>query len=104
MAGGDGPGSDLAHAGVHREAEQALASVSGAFPQTPIGPGAPTAVRRALADWGVTRVVLPHERWLPAYDQAVDPVRARALVTAAVGHPPTSESGSWVWVVGRSGG
>jgi hypothetical protein len=103
MAGGDGPGSDLAHAGVHREAEQALASVSGAFPQSPIGPGAPTAVRRALADWGVTRVVLPHERWLPAYDRAVDPVRARALVTAAVGHPPRSESGSWVWVVGAGG-
>ena len=99
MAGGDGPGSDLSLAGRHRAAQEALMAVSGAFPTTPLGPTSIPAVARALRDWRVTRVVLPIDRDLPAYDRAVSPAAAAALITGATGRLPARVDGSLVWSV-----
>ena len=99
MAGGDGPGSDPAQAGTHRRAQEALMAVSGAFPPRRIDAASVPEVAAALHDWGVTTVVLPLDRGLPAYDRATEPVAAAALITAATGRAPTSEDGALVWTV-----
>ena len=46
---------------------------------------------------GATRVVLPDQPGLPAYDQPFAPVAAAALITAALGEAPTLQARAWVW-------
>ena len=97
MAGGDGPGSDPSMAGTHRYAQEALMTVSGAFPSTALDEASVPAVAQALHDWGVTTVVLPIDRNLPAYDRPMQPVAAAALITAATGRLPAVHQQALVW-------
>ena len=99
MAGGDGPGSDPSKAGLHRRAQEALMAVSGTFPATRLDESSVPAGARALVDWRVTRVVLPVDRGLPAYDRATQPGAAAALITAATGQLPSVESEALVWSI-----
>ena len=97
MAGGDGPGSDISKAAGQGQAELALLAVSGSLPPHELRRNSPMALRRALAVWNVDAVVLPVEPGLPAYDRALDPVGAAALITAATGRSPIRERGALVW-------
>ena len=97
MAGGDGPGSDPSMAGTHRHAQEALMTVSGTFPSTALDAASVPAVAQALHDWGVTTVVLPLDRDLPAYDRPLQPVAAAALITAATGRLPAVHQQALVW-------
>lgn len=97
MAGGDGPGSDLAFAGRDRLAQELLAFVSGEFVPSTVTPTGIVAVRRALHDWGVDEVVMPVEPTLPRYDQPFLPNQAAGLLTAATGKVPRSQAGALVW-------
>ena len=57
-----------------------------------------TAVRRALAGWGVTDVVVPAPSELvPASERAAPTAWALGLLTLAVGRPPVYADGAWVW-------
>jgi hypothetical protein len=97
MAGGDGPGSTPGGVGRHPLAQELLAGVSGSLGAPPVTASGIAAVRAALDDWGVTRVVLPDQPGLPAYDQPFAPVAAAALITAALGEAPTLQARAWVW-------
>lgn len=99
MAGGDGPGSDLALAGRHRAAQAALMAVSGVFPAPALERGSAPAVAAALRDWRVTTVVLPLDGSLPPYDRAAAPAAAAALLTSATGRLPVRTDEALVWQV-----
>jgi hypothetical protein len=58
------------------------------------------AVGQALAEWGVTRVVIPDQADLPTYDQIFSVTTAAALITAATGRRPGHQENAWVWDVG----
>ena len=63
------------------------------------------AVRRALAGWGVTLVVVPDRRPLfPRYDRTSGTASALGLFTLAMGRPPQFDHGAWVWTEVRSPG
>ncbi|MFZ0664204.1 MAG: hypothetical protein WAM97_00500, partial [Acidimicrobiales bacterium] len=55
------------------------------------------AVRRALADWGVTMIVYADPSVLPRYDQGTAPESALGLLTLAVGRTPRFVDDAWVW-------
>ena len=93
MAGGDGPGSTPGGVGHHPLAQQLLAGVSGTFGSPRVTPSGIVAVRQAMDDWGVTRVILPVQPDLPLYDQPFAPIAAAGLVTAALGRAPSSGPG-----------
>ncbi len=62
-----------------------------------------TAVRRALAGWGVTDVVVPAPSELvPASERAAPTAWALGLLTLAVGRPPVYADGAWVWSAVRT--
>jgi hypothetical protein len=66
------------------------------------GPPKPTvanvmALRRALAGWGVTQVVIPDPATLPRYDRGTSTPSALGLFTLAIGRPPQYVDDSWVW-------
>jgi len=103
MAGGDGPGSTPDGVGHHPIAQQLLAELSASFNSAPVNPEGIVAVRSALVDWGVTRVVLPDQPELPAYDRPFSPVAAAGLITAALGHAPDIQAHAWVWSVAGEG-
>jgi hypothetical protein len=99
QAGGGGPAGEADRAG--RVAEPGFrVLVDASLPLGP-APGAdPTtlaAVRRALAAWEVTTIVVPDQPGLPIYDQGRSPAYAAALFTAVVGRPPRYVASAWVW-------
>ena len=55
------------------------------------------AARSILRIWGVTKVVLPDQPGLPAYDRVGSVPLAAALVTAATGQLPTKQADAWIW-------
>jgi hypothetical protein len=55
------------------------------------------AVHRALAEWGVTMVVLPDQPELPSYDQVASVTAMAALLSAATGAKPAHVADAWVW-------
>jgi hypothetical protein len=99
MAGGDGPGSASGGIGRHALAQRLLAAVPGSFGSPPVTPHGIAAVRSAIVDWGVTRVVIPDQPELPEYDQPFAPVTAVSLITAALDQAPTLQARAWVWTV-----
>jgi hypothetical protein len=103
MAGGDGPGSTPGGIGRHALAQQLLAAVSGSFSTPSVTPQGIAAVRSAIVDWGVTRVVIPDQPALPEYDQPFAPVSAAALITAALHQAPSHQAQAWVWTVAAGG-
>ena len=56
-----------------------------------------TAVRQAIAGWGVTMVVIPDQPGQPALLRGRDPEYAAGFMTAALGRPPVFQDGAWVW-------
>ena len=62
------------------------------------------AVRRALADWRVTTVVVPDQPDLPLYEQGRARAYAVGLFTAALGEAPTYDHSAWVWSAVALGG
>jgi hypothetical protein len=98
LVGGSGPESVLQRAGKEKAGQIVIADA--AFSLT--GPPHPTdahvgAVRRALAGWGVTTIVMPDPTVLPPYEVALNPGAALGLFTVATGRAPTFEAGAWVW-------
>lgn len=55
------------------------------------------ALRRALAGWGVTLVVIPDPATLARYDRGTNTPSALGLFTLAIGRPPQYVDDSWVW-------
>ena len=55
------------------------------------------ALRRALAGWGVTFVVIPDPVTLPRYDRGTNTPSALGLFTLAIGRPPQYVDDAWVW-------
>ena len=64
---------------------------------TDVHPSAVAAVRSALLEWGVTKVVLPDQPELARYDQVPSVTLAAALITAATGERPVHQARAWVW-------
>lgn len=98
LVGGSGPGSVLSRAGRERAGQKVISTASFSFD----GPPPPTAanisaVRSALADWGVTDVVIPDPASVPRYERVTSPAGAIGLLTVAVGRQPRYTDGSWVW-------
>lgn len=57
-----------------------------------------SAVRQALAGWGVTDVVVPAPSELvPSAQRAAPTAWALGLFTLAIGRPPSFADGAWVW-------
>ena len=81
-----------------RQGSAVLSNVAYPFPgPVPITSGAIESVRRSLAAWGVTTVIVPNDPDLPPYDQVASTTLANALITAATGQAPTYRSKAWVW-------
>jgi hypothetical protein len=98
MVGGGGPGITPSRAGREAPGFNVLARAS-----LPLGPApVPTpanveAVRRAMAGWGVTTVVVPDQPALPTYERGRSVPYAVALFTSALGRAPSFTSQAWVW-------
>jgi hypothetical protein len=99
MATGSGPGSVPSRAGAERAGQEVLLAGSSLFAAPPaLTPARVTAVRRALAGWGVTVVAVPRASALvPPYDRPVASAWAVALFTAALGRAPEHHGGAWIW-------
>ena len=97
MVGGGGPGGVIQRAGPERAGADAVARASFSFTGQVLRPGDVSATRHALTAWGVTGVVLPDDRGLPAYDRVTSVPYTVAFVTAVVGRAPALRAGSWVW-------
>ncbi len=99
QAGGGGPQGVEARAGSAEAGFKVLSLLGfGVGVPEPTGTTAQyAAVRHALAVWQVTTVVIATDPAAPRVEQGHDPVYAAAFMTAALGRPPTVQSGAWVW-------
>lgn len=98
QAGGSGPESLLPRTSADRHGELVMAIASQqALPASMAGPGSIRAVRQVLDRWGVTTVAILDPKGLPAYNRLGTPSGPMALMTAAIGRPPTRQADAWVW-------
>ena len=98
LVGGSGPGSIPTRAGAERAGQAVVGAASFSFTGPPAATDANVdAVRKALAGWGVTTVVVPDASGVPRYEQGTDPSAAIGLFTLAVGRAPRFEADAWVW-------
>jgi len=101
QAGGGGPQGQPSRAGAARPGFEVLFHAS-----LPLGPEPQataanvTAVRRAMALWRVTTVVVPDQPDLPAYEQGRSATYAVGLLTAVLGVAPDYQDDAWVWSAG----
>jgi hypothetical protein len=98
LVGGSGPEGLPVRAGKEEAGLKVVSKAS--FSLT--GPPKPTvanvtALRLALAGWGVTQVVIPDPATLPRYDWGTSTPSAIGLFTLAIGRPPQYVDDSWVW-------
>jgi hypothetical protein len=98
MVGGGGPEGLPLRAGKERAGLVVVSKASLSVD----GPPEPTvgnviALRRALAGWGVTLVVIPDPTTLPRYDRGTSTPSALGLFTLAIGRPPQYVDDAWVW-------
>ena len=99
MTGGGGPQGIPERAGAERPGFEVLSSATfllGQYPQ-PSSDVAVTRVRRALAGWGTTMIVVPDQSDRPQFEKGYHTAYALALFTAATGRPPRYEDRAWVW-------
>ena len=106
MATGAGPESIPARAGKERAGLDVITSDSEVFSApAPATAANIAAVRRALAGWGVTLVVVPDPSSLfPRYDRTSSTASALGLFTLALGRAPRFTQGAWVWTTVGSPG
>jgi hypothetical protein len=107
MATGAGPGSILARAGRQRAAQAVITSAASALFSQPTVPTADdvVAVRRALADWGVTRIAVPDFKAVPPpFGQPANTSWALGLFTVVLGRAPQFRGDTWVWADVHPGG
>jgi hypothetical protein len=98
MVGSGGPAGTAARAGRDRAGFEVLNEASVAIKPPPaIDVANLGAVRRAIADWGVTMVVVPDRSELPPYLRGHSNAFATALFTAALGVGPREQDHAWVW-------
>jgi hypothetical protein len=104
LASGSGPQSIPARAGPAGAGLELMTAAS-----LPLyAPSAPSlrqllGVRRAIAHWGVTTIVVPDPAGLqPPFDRTAPTAFGLALFTEAEGTTPTRRDDAWVWHVGRS--
>jgi len=99
QAGGGGPQGVARRAGPARPGFEVLSALAfGVGTTQPTGtPSQFAAVRRALAAWGVTTVVIATNPAASTLEQGRDPTYAAAFMTGALGRPPTVQAGAWVW-------
>ncbi len=98
MAGGGGPSGTVARAGADRAGFGVLRDASVPLLVAPAMSAANLgAVRRAMAHWGVTTVVVPESARLPAYQQARGTAYGVAFFSSVLGSAPTHQDGAWVW-------
>jgi len=98
QAGGGGPQGQPSRAGAARPGFEVLSAASLPLGPAPDPTSAATAdVRRALALWRVTTVVVPDQPDLPRYEQGRSVPYAVAFWTAVLGTAPTSGHAAWVW-------
>lgn len=103
MVGGDGPGSVIQRAGAERPGYTVLVDDTFALdPATAYRMATVSKVRRALAGWKATMVVIPDQPRLPAYDKGNYTAYSVALTTMVVGSVPRYEDKAWVWKVPSS--
>ena len=93
------PRARARRAGAERAGFEALAGLSLGFSPLPAGtPAELSAVRRAIAGWEVTTVVIPNlPRSLPPIERGNDPQYAAGFMTAALGRLPVYRDHAWVW-------
>ena len=98
QVGGGGPAGVASRAGSERPGYGVIWSATGIFGPVPSAtPARLAAVRRALAGWGTTMVVVADQHGLPPYQQGQATSYAVALFTAALGVRPRYGAGAWVW-------
>jgi hypothetical protein len=97
MVGAGGPAARVTPPGVEREGQAVVTEISGSFAVSWITADDVHILRQALAAWGVTAVVLPDQPRLPAYEQVPSVTDTAAVLTAAIGSPPTRQASAWVW-------
>jgi hypothetical protein len=99
MATGAGPQSIPARAGSERAGLDVITKDSEIFSSPASATAAHVdAVRRALAGWGVTLVVVPEPSALvPRYNRTSGTASALGLFTLAMGRPPQFDHDAWVW-------
>lgn len=99
MVGEGGPAGILVHTGAELPGATVISRVS--KPRSGDSQALESkdirAVRKALAQWGVTMVVIPDQPDLPIYDRISSVTTAAALVTAATGRQPVHQANAWVW-------
>jgi hypothetical protein len=99
MVGGGGPQGIPERAGAERPGFEVLSSATfllGQFPQ-PSSNLAVARVRKALAGWGTTMIVVPDQSDQPQSEKGFHTGYALALFTAATGRPPRYVDRAWVW-------
>jgi len=98
MVGGGGPGITPSRAGPEAPGFNVLSRASDPLDPVPMPTAANlSAIRNALAGWGVTTIVVPDEPGLPTYDRGRPVPYAIGLFTAALGEAPTQQQEAWVW-------
>jgi hypothetical protein len=99
LATGAGPESIPARAGPERAGLDVITKDSEILSSpAPATAANVDAVRRALAGWGVTLVVVPEPSALvPHYDRTSGTASALGLFTLAIGRPPQFDYDAWVW-------
>lgn len=101
VVGGGGPGEVFQRAGKQRQAEIVLGNASLFLdPATAFTASTVAAVRQALVAWGVTKVVIPDQPDLPAYEQGFHTAYAVGLITLALRTRPEVHAEAWTWNVG----
>jgi hypothetical protein len=106
LATGAGPQSIPARAGKEKAGLDVITSDSEVFsPPAPATVANIVAVRRALAGWGVTMVVIPDPAVLvPHYDRTSSTATALGLFTVVLGRAPQFRDDAWVWPAVASSG
>ena len=98
IVGTGGLGVGVKHNAGEDQGQNIITKVTFAYGSTPnVTSSDIVAVHRALAEWGVTMVVLPDQLDLPSYDQVASVTAMAALISAATGARPMHVANAWVW-------
>jgi hypothetical protein len=98
MAGAGGPAGTLPRAGVSAPGFAVLRDASApVYPAPALSTSNLNAVRAAMGNWGVTKVVVPDDTGLAIYQRARGTTYGVGFFTALLGSAPTHQDGAWVW-------